>query len=204
MDNEQISRSGSSAFGSTRSNQEPAGSAAGWQDVRAKAGDAVSKFTEVAQQAGSQAKQTAASLASDTNQKAKGLLNQQLAVGADLAANVAESAKCAADNLSENAPQLADLVRGAADKIEGFSRDMRGRSVEDVVRTASDFTRRQPALVFGLASLAGFCLFRVLKADSSNDSYSFQQQNPRRQETRPGSRWEEQRFGEGAGRFHGT
>lgn len=29
---------------------------------------------------------------------------------------------------------------------------------------ASDFTRKQPALVFGLASLAGFLAFRVLKS----------------------------------------
>ena len=33
------------------------------------------------------------------------------------------------------------------------------------MRTASDFTRRQPALVFGLASLAGFVLLRVLKSN---------------------------------------
>ena len=42
---------------------------------------------------------------------------------------------------------------------------MRDQSVEDFWRSASDFTRKQPAVVFGLASLAGFLLFRVLKAD---------------------------------------
>jgi hypothetical protein len=38
------------------------------------------------------------------------------------------------------------------------------------MRTASDFTRRQPALVFGLASLAGFVLLRVLKSSSPDNS----------------------------------
>jgi hypothetical protein len=38
-------------------------------DVRAKAGEAVSKLTDVAQQAGSQARQTAASLAADANRR---------------------------------------------------------------------------------------------------------------------------------------
>jgi hypothetical protein len=54
-------------------------------------------------------------------------------------------------------------VRGAADRVEEFSRAIRGQSVDELMRTASDFTRRQPALVFGLASLAGFdsCASRI-------------------------------------------
>jgi ElaB/YqjD/DUF883 family membrane-anchored ribosome-binding protein len=142
--------------------------------LRGTAGEAVSKLVDVAQQAGSQAKQTASSLASDANQKAKGFLNQRVASGADLADHVADSARCAADNLDQNAPQLAELVRGAAKRVEEFSRDLRGQTVEDLVRTASDFTRRQPAVVFGFASLAGFLLFRVLKSNpprSSEDGY---------------------------------
>jgi len=61
-------------------------------------------------------------------------------------------------------------VRGAAERVEEFSDDMRGKSVDELMRTASDFTRRQPALVFGLASLAGFVLLRVLKSNSPDNS----------------------------------
>jgi len=92
--------------------------------------------------------------------RAKGFLNQQVASGADLAGHVADSVRSAADNLDHSAPQLANFVRNAAERVEEFSEDMRGKSVEELVRTASDFTRRQPALVFGLASLAGFVLLR--------------------------------------------
>ena len=142
--------------------------------ARAKASEAVSKLADVAQQAGNQAKQTASSLASDANQKAKGFLNQQVGSGAELAGHVADSARCAADSLDRNAPQLADLMRGAAKKVEEFSRDLQGQTVDDLMRTASDFTRRQPAVVFGLASLAGFLLLRALKSNppsSSEHSY---------------------------------
>lgn len=172
MNNQAPSFSSSSASDSLKSNNQSSGPKS--QDLRGKAGEAVSKLADVAQQAGSQAKQTASSLASDANQKAKGFLNQQVASGADLAGHVADSARCAADNLDQNAPQLADLVRGAAKRVEEFSRDLRGQTVEDLVRTASDFTRRQPAVVFGFASLAGFLLFRVLKSNpprSSEDGY---------------------------------
>jgi ElaB/YqjD/DUF883 family membrane-anchored ribosome-binding protein len=175
MNNQQPSFSSSSASDSAQSNNQSSRSGHESQDVRAKASEAVSKLADVAQQAGSQAKQTASSLASDANQKAKGFLNQQVASGAELAGHVADSARCAADNLDRNVPQLADLVRGAAKKVEEFSRDLQGQTVEDLVRTASNFTRRQPAVVFGLASLAGFLLFRVLKSNpprrSSEDGY---------------------------------
>jgi ElaB/YqjD/DUF883 family membrane-anchored ribosome-binding protein len=170
MNNQPPSFSSSSASGSVQSNNQSSGSEHKSQDLRAKANEAVSKLADVAQEAGSQAKQTASSLASDANQKAKGFLNQQVASGADLAGHVADSARCAADNLDQSAPQLADLVRGAAKRVEEFSRDLRGQTVEDLVRTASDFTRRQPALVFGFASLAGFLLFRVLKSNPPSSS----------------------------------
>jgi ElaB/YqjD/DUF883 family membrane-anchored ribosome-binding protein len=172
MNTQAPSFSSSSASDSLKSNNQSSGPKS--QDLRGKTGEAVSKLADVAQQAGSQAKQTASSLASDANQKAKGFLNQQVASGADLAGHVADSARCAAENLEQNAPQLADLVRGAAKRVEEFSRDLRGQTVEDLVRTASDFTRRQPAVVFGFASLAGFLLFRVLKSNpprSSEDGY---------------------------------
>jgi hypothetical protein len=163
MNSQNSSRPGSSASSSAPSNVSPAG-VGGSQDMRAKAGEANSKIADVAQQAGSQAKQAASSLAADASQKAKGFLNMQVTAGADLVGHVAGSARRAADTLDQNAPQLAGLVRNAADRAEEFSQDLRNQSVGDLIRTASDFTRRQPALVFGLASLAGFLAFRVLKS----------------------------------------
>lgn len=165
--------------------------------MRAKASEAVSKVADVAQETGRQAKEVASSLASDAQQKAKGLLNMQVNAGAELAGHVAQSARCAAADLDKNAPQLAELVRGAAEHVENFSRDMRHQTVEDLVRTASDFTRRQPALVFGLTSLAGFLALRVLKS------------NPPHRPEDPYRRPEDQyyrgeRFGGASGQFHGT
>jgi ElaB/YqjD/DUF883 family membrane-anchored ribosome-binding protein len=136
-------------------------------DVRSKANEAMSKVADVAQQAGDQVKQQASSLATEAKEKTKGYFNQQVSSGADLTSHMAESIKCAADNLDPKAPQIASLVRSAADRLDSFSDEMREQSVDDLLRTASDFTRRQPAVVFGLASLTGFFLFRALKAKPS-------------------------------------
>jgi hypothetical protein len=189
MNSQYPSPSNSSTSPSSRpENQSTASGMA--QDMRAKAGEAISKITDAAQQASSQAKDAAASLASDASQKAKGFLNMQVSSGSDLAGHVARSVRCAADSLDPNAPQLAGLARGAAERVEQFSRDIRGQTVEDLVRAASDLTRRQPALVFGLASLAGFLAFRVLKSSPAGGG--------RLDDRSRGS------FGERAGQFHGT
>jgi hypothetical protein len=90
--------------------------------------------------------------------------------GADMVDHVVDSARIAAENLEQETPQLAGLVRSVADRAEEFSQDLRGQTVEDLIKKASDFTRKQPALVFGLASLAGFLAFRVLKSRPAEES----------------------------------
>jgi ABC-type transporter Mla subunit MlaD len=199
MSSDQFPRAGSQG---TQSTTHPTGSGArntgAFDEVRERAGEAVSKFGEMAQEVREQAKETASSLAAEANQKAKALLNQQIDAGADLVNQIAGAAKQAARSLDPTAPQLAGLVRGAADRAEDLSRDLRGQSVDDLFRTASDFTRRQPALVFGLASVAGFLAFRVLKAAQPNGSQKNQQQQ---------AQWAYQpqrdQFGQRPGEFHG-
>jgi hypothetical protein len=201
MNSQYPSSSSSSTSPSSRpENQSTASGVA--QDVRAKAGEAISKVTDAAQQAGSQAKDAAASLASDASQKAKGFLNMQVSSGSDLAGHVARSVHSAADSLDQNAPQLASLARGAAERVEQFSRDIRGQTVEDLVRTASEFTRRQPALVFGLASLAGFLAFRVLKSSPPDGEFRMLKSGSPEAD-RLGDRSREL-LGQRTGQFHGT
>jgi ElaB/YqjD/DUF883 family membrane-anchored ribosome-binding protein len=135
------------------------------KDLRAKTGDAVAKINDAALAVGQQAKATATSLASEANEKAKGALNEQIAAGAEWVGYVAEATKAAADSLDRNAPKLSGLVRETAQKVERFSRDVKDQSVEELYQSASDFTRRQPALVFGSAAVLGFFLFRLLKTE---------------------------------------
>jgi hypothetical protein len=163
--NSQHPRPASSGSPSGRSHTPPLS-----QDMATKAGETASKVADAARHGGDQAKQTASSLASDATKHAKGFLNMQVTAGADMVDHVVDSARIAAENLEQQAPQLAGLIRSVADRAEEFSQDLRGQTVEDLVRTASDFTRKQPALVFGLASLAGFLAFRVLKSRPPEES----------------------------------
>jgi hypothetical protein len=97
----------------------------------------------------------------------QGVLDQQVVKGAKMMSNVANSTRRAADELQTDAPQLAGLVRGMADRLQDYSRNLENQSAADMYRAASDFTRQQPAVVFGLAALAGFLALRTLRSSSS-------------------------------------
>ena len=82
--------------------------------------------------------------------------------------NVAHSARRAAAELQADAPQIAGLVRGVADRVEEYSRNLENQSVTDLYQAAADFTRRQPALVFGVAALTGFFALRTIKSSGTS------------------------------------
>jgi hypothetical protein len=84
-----------------------------------------------------------------------------------MAGHFASSVRLAADDLRSQSPLLSGAVRSFADKVETYADGMKDQTVEELVRTASDFTRRQPALVFGLAALAGFAILRTMKSAPS-------------------------------------
>lgn len=113
-----------------------------------------------------EAKRAASNLAADANKRIAGLLDRQVETGADVVGHVASSFRAAADDLSENAPQLADFARLAAERIEDVSDAIRDQSAADLFDAASDFARRRPAIVFGATAVAGFLLYRVLSAEA--------------------------------------
>jgi hypothetical protein len=132
------------------------------------ANEALQRVTETAQQAQAQAKDAMSNLSSQATASVKDLLNHQVNAGADFASNLAHSLTCAADDLSRNAPQFAELARGAAHKMDSFAAQVREKSIDDLFHEGSDFARRQPAIVFGAAAVVGFALFRMLKVGTPN------------------------------------
>ena len=134
------------------------------QGIKDAASDAFAKASDAARDAGSKAKQAASDTAFTMTEQVKDLLDRQIGSGVAAAGHFVSSIKLAADDLDREAPVLAGVVRTFANKVEDYTEELEGQTVDHFVRTASDFTRRQPALVFGLAALAGFFVFRTLKS----------------------------------------
>lgn len=148
-------------------------------NIKDAASDAFAKVSDAARDAGSKAKQAASDTASTVTDQVKELLDRQIGNGVNVAGHFASSVKLAADDLGRNSPVMAGLVRSFANKVEEYADEFQDQTVEHLTRTASDFTRRQPALVFGLAALAGFFVFRAIKsAPDSTSSPSIQPVEP--------------------------
>lgn len=138
--------------------------------IKDAATEAITRASGVAREAGSKAKEAASDTATTMTDHVKELIDKQIGSGATMAGHFANSIKLAADDLGRQSPALAGFVHQFADKVEDYAEDMQDRTVEQLVRTASDYTRRQPALVFGLAAVAGFFLFRTVRSASDQTS----------------------------------
>ena len=151
--------------GSAQRNSEP--------NFRAKTADTISDL-------GGAAKQAADTLVSATTEKLKDLANQQVAAGADLVRHVGASVRAAGEHLESDAPQLARLVFNAAETIERSADRLRGQSAEEFARSTAEFARERPEIVFGVAAVGGFLLFRLLNAGISGASGSSYRSGGRR------------------------
>lgn len=136
--------------------------------IRDAAGEAFSKASDAARDAGDKAKRAAADAASSMSDQVMGLLNDQLDVGARSANRFAGSMRVAADDLGHENPMLAGLVRGFAHNVGHYADRLEDQTVEQLAKSASALTRRQPALMFGLAALAGFFAFRTFKSTGAS------------------------------------
>jgi ElaB/YqjD/DUF883 family membrane-anchored ribosome-binding protein len=142
--------------------------------TKAAANDAFSRASDAVRDTAEKTKQAASSTASTVAEQVKELLDRQIGSGANMAGQFASSARLAANDLDQHSPVMAGLVRTMANKIDDYADDLQDQTVEQLTRTASDFTRRQPALVFGMAAIAGFFVFRTVKSGQPKSSPSIQ------------------------------
>jgi hypothetical protein len=137
-------------------------------NIAGAARDAYQKAADLSSEAAERGRAAAAEGARVAKSQMKGALDRQVGVAASVVGDVARSFHVAADDLERNAPFAGDLMHGLADRMSGYAEDLQAQSTDDLLRTASDFTRRQPAVVFGLAALAGFLAFRAIKHTPSS------------------------------------
>ena len=148
------------------------------KDFRDTAKEALHKVADKARDAGEQARRATASATSTVSDQVIDMLNEQLGSGAQSAGRFAASMKLAANDLARVSPVLAGLVSGLAENVASYADRLEGQTVKQLTESASDFTRRQPALTMGLAAIAGFFAFRTYKNAGSVLSPSIQPREP--------------------------
>jgi hypothetical protein len=148
------------------------------KDFRDTAKEALHKVADKARDAGEQARRATAGARSTISDQVMDMLNEQLGSGAQSASRFASSMKLAANDLARESPALAGLVSGLADNVASYADRLEGKTVTQLSQSASDFTRRQPALTMGLAAIAGFFAFRTFKNAGSMSSPPIQPRDP--------------------------
>ena len=96
--------------------------------------------------------------------KAEDVVDRSKLAGADAVASAARTAQAVADTVAEHSPAVADYVRDAGQKIDRLARDLREKSVGDLLNSAVEFGRSQPVILIAGAALVGFALSRLIKA----------------------------------------
>ncbi len=139
--------------------------------------DSFSTASDTARAAGEKAKRMASDTASGMADSAMGLLNDQIGTSAASAAKLADAMRLAANDLAKESPLLAGAVRTFAANVDSCADRLQNQTVEELTRNTSNYTRKQPAVVFGLAALAGFFAFRTFKSAQSVSLPSIQPSN---------------------------
>jgi hypothetical protein len=116
-----------------------------------------------ASEAADQFKRTASDTVSGLGDHLRQIMDQQVEAGAAMVGTVASSLHTAAGELDQQSPQVGKLTHLAADRLDQAATQLKDKTAKDLLRSVNDFTRRQPALVFGAAALAGFLALRLFK-----------------------------------------
>ena len=134
--------------------------------LKAEAKLAEENMMDRAVSAGETAKDYAGKLALNAAQGFSTAVETGKSASADAISSVARSARDAADGFEKQSPQVARMVRSVAGGAERMSADLRNNTINDLVKSVTDFAQRQPKVFFGCGILAGLVLSRLLRGSS--------------------------------------
>jgi hypothetical protein len=140
------------------------------RDLKDKALDVAGTSAETLKGHASDLMDVAKDVASQTTDKLKQTVDGQKLAGAEYVGSLADTMRRAAREFDSDLPIAGTYIRKAASQVEGMSESIKTGNLNDLVRGAQSFARRQPTAFLGMAVLAGFGVVRFLKssADSSD------------------------------------
>ena len=122
---------------------------------------------EMAEDAAQAVKQEAASFAEGAREKAVEKIEQQTEAAGRTLGDFANAVRRAGDELARSDQSMAtQLVRQAADGLEGFARSLTDKRPEEMLQAVREFGRRNPTAFIAGSVLAGVAIGRFLRSSS--------------------------------------
>jgi hypothetical protein len=140
------------------------------KDLTDKAKDFAESSTGALKDHASDFVDAAKDVASQATDKLKDAVSDRKASGAEFVGSLADTMRRAAREFDADLPLAGTYIRKAASQVEGVSDTIRTGNLNDLVRNAQAFARRQPSAFLGIAVLAGFGVVRFLKSSSEGAS----------------------------------
>ena len=125
-----------------------------------------SDVRQTARSAGSAIREQASTFASEIGQELNRSVEDQKRRGLETVRSFAGAINTAAQELEQQSPQVARYVHGAAEGLQSLTRNIEGRNLNDLVRSATDLARSNPTLFMLGAVAAGFALARFMKSSA--------------------------------------
>jgi hypothetical protein len=138
------------------------------RDLKDKAIDVAGSSAEALKGHASDFLDSAKDMASQTTDKLKQTVDGQKIAGAEYVGSLANTMRRAAREFDGDLPIAGTYIRKAASQVEGMSESIKTGNLNDLVRGAQSFARRQPTAFLGMAVLAGFGVVRFLKSSADN------------------------------------
>ena len=121
---------------------------------------------EAAADLAGQARAAAAEAADRTKARVTDYAEQQKGAAAEQIVKLSQATHVAADHLNEASPTMARYAHDLAGGIDRFAGVVRERSIGDLVRQASEYARREPAVFVAGTVFAGFVMARFLRSSA--------------------------------------
>jgi hypothetical protein len=158
------------------------------QDLTEKAKDLAGDSAEALKAHASDLADAAKDLASQATDKLKEVVTDRKSSGAEYIGTLADTMRRAAREFDTDLPIAGTYIRKAAEQVDGVSEGIRNGNLNDLVRSAQSFARRQPSAFLGIAVLAGFGVVRFLKSSAESGSPSGSSASASRHATSQGYR----------------
>jgi hypothetical protein len=140
------------------------------QDLTEKAKDLAGNSADALKAHASDFADVAKDMASQATDKLKSAVNERKSSGAEYVGTLADTMRRAAREFDTDLPIAGTYIRKAAEQVDGLSEGIRNGNLNDLVRSAQSFARRQPTAFLGIAVLAGFGVVRFLKSSAESGS----------------------------------
>jgi ElaB/YqjD/DUF883 family membrane-anchored ribosome-binding protein len=142
------------------------------QDLKDKAKELADTSSDALQGHASNLVDAAKDVASQATDKLKDAVDDRKSSSAEYVGSLADTMRRAAREFDTDLPIAGTYFRKAAAHVVGVSDTIRNGILNDLVRNAQSFARRQPSAFLGIAVLAGFGVVRFLKSSAEDNAGS--------------------------------